>query len=287
MQFTEDSSANTRVAAQPKLSLERLKTIKVPIPNIYEQRRIVAILDDAFERIDKAIANTEKNIANAKELFESFSGIFFSKQSSGKAKLVSLDDVASITSKLVNPTQAQFLDTPHIGAANIISTSTELIDVKTAREDNLISGKFIFDETVVLYSKIRPYLKKVAIPNFQGLCSADIYPIAPQYGKVSRDFLFFLLLSKNFTDYAISVSDRAGMPKVNREHLFKYTLHLPTLREQQNIVNILSKALSSSKLLVQCSQHKLASLRTLKQSLLAAAFSGELTADFNPDTLEL
>ena len=55
---------------------------------------------------------------------------------------------------------------------------------------------------MVLYSKIRPYLKKVARPDFQGLCSADIYPLKPTSNAITRDFLFHLLLTKGFTDYA-------------------------------------------------------------------------------------
>jgi type I restriction enzyme S subunit len=71
-------------------------------------------------------------------------------------------------------------DLPHVGAGNMITGSDELVGVMTAREEKLISGKYFFDETMVLYSKIRPYLRKAARPDFSGLCSADVYPCIPQ-----------------------------------------------------------------------------------------------------------
>lgn len=72
-------------------------------------------------------------------------------------------------------------------------------------------------ESMVLYSKIRLYLMKVINCDFQGICSADIYPLLSFKGKMTKDFLYHLLLTKDFTDYAIVGSQRAGMLKVNCE----------------------------------------------------------------------
>lgn len=108
--------------------------------------------------------------------------------------------------------------------------------MKTSKEENLISAKFLFDEEMVLYSKIRPYLVKVARPNFKGLCSADIYPLLPEKEKIIKDFLYYILSSDEFTDYAIKGSGRVGMPKVNREHLFEFEVPLPSIDIQKQIV---------------------------------------------------
>lgn len=124
----------------------------------------------------------------------------------------------------------------------MITGSDELIDVRTAREEGLRSGKYLFEPGAVLYSKIRPYLRKAARPDFRGLCSADVYPLVPKNGSLDSNFLFHLLLGPGFTEYAISGSDRAGMPKVNRRHLFAYQFTLPPLEEQRRIVAILDEA---------------------------------------------
>ena len=129
---------------------------------------------------------------------------------------------------------------------------------------------------MVLYSKIRPYLRKVARPDFTGLCSADIYPLSPLPNQITRDYLFHLLLSKHFTEYAIRGSARAGMPKVNREHLFEFTLWLPSITKQDQLSQELDALSVESQRLESIYHKKLAALEELKKSLLHEAFSGRL-----------
>ncbi|MDP2691003.1 MAG: restriction endonuclease subunit S [bacterium] len=191
-------------------------------------------------------------------------------------KHVTLDDVCEISSKLVDPRKPDFIDLVHVGGANIQSVTGKLILLKTSREEKLISGKFLFDQNMVLYSKIRPYLMKVARPEFRGLCSADIYPLLPKPNKILRDYLYHLLLSKNFTEYAIKGSARAGMPKVNREHLFAYNFWIPPQKEQKQIISKLDTLFEQTKKLEQIYQRKLELLQELKQSVLQKAFAGEL-----------
>ena len=129
---------------------------------------------------------------------------------------------------------------------------------------------------MVLYSKIRPYLMKVARPDFRGLCSADMYPLAPIPNVVTRDYLFHLLLSKQFTEYAIQGSARAGMPKVNREHLFEFKVWLPDLKKQEQLAANLDGLHEETQRLARLYERKLVALQTLKRSLLHQAFAGEL-----------
>lgn len=260
------------------VKLPFVKSLQIPLPSLEEQKRIVAILDEAFAGIDAAIANTEKNLANARELFESYLDSVFTKQGEGWVEK-KLSEVCGIVSSLIDPRMEDFIDLPHIGAGNIISKTGELIDIQTAREEGLKSGKFLFDEKMVLYSKIRPYLEKVARPDFHGLCSADMYPLMPKEGLLDRDFLYYLLLSRQFTDYAIAGSARAGMPKVNRSHLFQYTTAFPEIAIQEKLSEQLNAIEVESKRLDLIYQQKLTSLLELKQSLLQKAFSGVLTAE--------
>ena len=275
---TEYVKKEANTLMQPNLSIKSLKSLLVPIPPLPEQKRIVAILDEAFEGIDRAIANTEKNLANSRELFESYLNAIFTQKGDGWEEK-KLEDICSIISKLVDPRRSEFLDLPHVGAGNMISMTGELIEVKTAREEELKSAKFLFDKTMVLYSKIRPYLMKACRPEFSGLCSADVYPLLPNDGQLNRDFLFHLLMSRNFTDYAISGSDRAGMPKVNRDHLFRYSTWIPSLSEQINIAQKIDEIASETQRLEAIYRQKIAALNELKQSILQKAFTGELTAD--------
>lgn len=244
----------------------------MPLP---EQQRIVSILDEVFAAIAVVKDNAEQNLKNAKELFESYLESAF-KTKDANWKIKKMDELCQITSKLIDPKRPEFQNKIHIGAGNIESQKGTLIDLKTAKEENLISGKFLFDESMVLYSKIRPYLMKVVRCEFEGLCSADIYPLTPINNIVIRDYLYYLLLTKNFTEYAILGSQRAGMPKVNREHLFAYSLYIPPIKEQHDIVQKLDALSAETKRLEAIYQQKILYLEELKKSVLQKAFNGEL-----------
>ncbi|MBV8798483.1 MAG: restriction endonuclease subunit S [Alphaproteobacteria bacterium] len=178
---------------------------------------------------------------------------------------------------MVDPRDKQYVDLPHIGAGNMVTKSDQLVAVQTAREEGLKSAKFFFNPRMVLYSKIRPYLMKVCRPEFDGLCSADVYPLLPNPRKLNRDYLFYVLLSRHFTEFAIAGSDRAGMPKVNREHLFRYRFPLPDVSAQQTVTAKLDNLGRLCRELAASYSAKTKALARLKQSILAHAFTGRLT----------
>jgi len=255
-----------------KSEIEALPLAFAPLP---EQQRIVEILDAAFVGLTTAKANAERNFQNARALFESHLEFVFTNKGKGWVER-KLNDVCAITSSLIDPRKREFLELTHVGAGNIESETGAFRDLKTAREEGLISGKFLFDESMVLYSKIRPYLRKVARPDFRGLCSADMYPLEPLANTITRDFLFYLLLSRRFTDYAIQGSARAGMPKVNREHLFDFTLWLPSEKEQKQLAATLDGLQAETQRLTGVYERKIAALGELTTSLLHEAFTGQV-----------
>ncbi len=155
---------------------------------------------------------------------------------------MSLGSIVEIASGQVDPRRSPYRDMIHVGGDNIESNTGKLLNLKTAAEQGLISGKYQFDQRDVLYSKIRPALNKVVAPTFEGICSADIYPLRPIEGKLCRDFLVHLLRSSDFLEYTATCSSRTNIPKINREALFAYQAIFPPLSEQRRIAAILDKA---------------------------------------------
>lgn len=274
----QDEIQGSEGAVFASINKAQIEALSFSYVEIKEQKRIVAILEQAFADIEHARAKTEKNLKNARELFESYLQQVFSQRGEGWVEK-KLSDVCEITSKLVDPREEEYLDLPHIGAGNMISNTGKLIEIQTAREEGLISGKFVFDGTMVLYSKIRPYLMKICRPNFIGLCSADIYPLCPIGEKIDKNYLFYLLLSKDFTDYAIAGSGRAGMPKVNRTHLFNYNISIPCIEKQREYAEKIDQIADQTQILESIYEKKLLQLDELKKSILQKAFSGELTKE--------
>lgn len=275
---TIDLKDFSKGAALPTLEMSLLKNIEISIPPLDEQERIVKVLDDAFEKIDVIKITAETNLQNAKDLFQTTLAnelsITDEKIKQGWEEKT-LDDCCEITSILVDPKETKYRKLLHVGGANIESETGRLLDLQTAEEENLISGKFLFDDTMILYSKIRPYLKKIVQPDFSGLCSADIYPLNVKR-NMNKGFLFYTLFSEPFTDFANKNSARAGMPKINRESLFAYKFFLPPLPIQKQIVAKLDSLSEKVKQLESNYKQVLADCDELKKALLKQAFEGML-----------
>ena len=251
------------------VSAKKFQTIEIPVPSLSEQQSIVDYLDSAFAKIDAMKANAEKALNEAKALFQASLKEMLEPKEGWEEK--ALGEVCEIKSILVDPKEVQYKDLLHVGGANITSETGELIDLKTAAEEELTSGKFTFNDKDVLYNKIRPYLIKVSRPDFSGLCSADMYPLTSKTG-MTRDYLYFILVSRDFTDYAIKNSARAGMPKLNRQALFAYKCMIPPLSEQQSIVETLD-SLKSKVDRLQANCEKISQeCDALKQAILRQVF---------------
>jgi type I restriction enzyme M protein len=193
------------------------------------------------------------------------------KPSSAAGQPVQLGDVCWIANGLVDPKDDAYADMIHVGGGNIESGTGRLLNLQTAREEKLISGKYLFPSDVVLYSKIRPYLRKVARPEFEGLCSADVYPLSFDSSILDRGFLFHLLIGHSFTEYAIRGSARVGMPKVNQDHLFAYAFKLPPLAEQARISTYLDQVAGRGQELAHIRQKQLTALKILSEGVAFAA----------------
>ncbi|GGO77638.1 hypothetical protein GCM10011348_07650 [Marinobacterium nitratireducens] len=251
----------------------KLKEVEIAAPSLDEQRLIIGKIKDFLERVDELETLRKASLTEQAYLAES---LIEAELAGLEGEEVAMADVCEIVSRLINPREAQYQSMLHVGGANIESKTGRLVDLKTASEENLKSSKFVFDESVVLYNKIRPYLVKAARPNFSGLCSADMYPLTPKKGRALRDFIYYVLMSRRFTDYAIAGSNRAGMPKVNRKHLFAYRFKLPSIAVQRSVCQHLDSAIESVQFLSKEMKVAETEAAQLRDAILRKAFAGEL-----------
>jgi len=138
----------------------------------------------------------------------------------------------------VDPRDEPFSSMILVAPDHIESETGRLLGKQTAAEQRAISGKYLFSSGDVVYSKIRPYLRKAFLADFDGLCSADMYPLKPS-ADVLGGFILSILLGHRFSMYAESVSVRSGMPKINRAELADFSIALPTTHEQRAIAEAL------------------------------------------------
>jgi type I restriction enzyme, S subunit len=144
-----------------------------------------------------------------------------------------------------------------------------LLAQNTASEQHAISGKYLFKAGDIVYSKIRPYLRKAILAEFQGLCSADMYPLSPAQ-DVSSAFILAVLLGHRFSCFAENASMRSGIPKINREELAGYVVALPPFPEQCAI----AEALTDVDELIGALDKLITKKRDLKQAAMQQLVTG-------------
>ena len=169
---------------------------------------------------------------------------------------------------MVNPSAGQYDEMPHIAPGNIESFTGRILDnVKSVKEEQLISGKFRFRPGDVVYGKINPHLGKYFYALVDGLTCADAYVFYSKNGFV-QEYLYTLLQTEDFYNYTVSVSKRSGMPKINRDELNAYSFLAPTKEEQKKIGNYFLNIDN----LITLHQRKYDNLISVKKSMLEKMF---------------
>jgi type I restriction enzyme S subunit len=155
-------------------------------------------------------------------------------------ELVTFNEAVSVAEGQVNPTEEPYASMPHVGPESVESGTGRLLIRQTARELGLRSGKYLFRPGDIVYSKIRPYLRKSILADFRGVCSADMYPLTARSG-FDAGYLNALILSDAFTAQAVAQQDRTGIPKLNREQLRNILVPQPPITEQRRIAAVVWK----------------------------------------------
>ena len=152
---------------------------------------------------------------------------------------VRLGSVADVVREGVDPRVAP-PSTRYVGLEHIASNG-QFSQVAAVDASELASTKFAFTDRHVLFGKLRPYLRKVARPEFSGICSTDIVPIAPSE-QLDRNYLFQWLRTDAVIGKATSMASGANLPRISPKHLLEFELPLPPLDEQRRIAAILDDA---------------------------------------------
>ena len=141
--------------------------------------------------------------------------------------------VVDIATNLVRP--EEYADYIHIAPDNIEKATGTLFECHTVQQDKVVSPNHLFYKGQIIYSKIRPLLRKAVIAPFDGLCSADMYPLNT---AINRKYLLRYMLSDAFNlQVATAMSSRVKMPKINQDELSKILIPIPPMQEQERIVS--------------------------------------------------
>jgi type I restriction enzyme S subunit len=150
-------------------------------------------------------------------------------------------DNAEIISDKITPEEMNGNYQKYIGLDNIERDTGNLINFSETDGAFIKSDKFKFTEDDILYGKLRPYLNKVFLPNFKGICSTDILVIRPIKGKIIREFLAIYMRHPDFVNYANQRTVGANLPRVNPKEILNSEIPVPPIKIQRKIVAIIEQ----------------------------------------------
>lgn len=265
----------------------KLESCLFPVAPLNEQQRIVNRIESLFTKLDRAKELIENTLAQFEQnkmaiLHKVFTGELTAKWRKennidlSSWKKCELKEVFKVVKDKYNPqTENQIVN--YIGLENI-ETSKGIISKNNSSEVKSIKTKFKKDD--VLYGKLRPYLNKHDVVNFDGICSTDILVFRFNDINTAKYINYYFNLPM-FIQYAVENSSGINLPRVSEKTISKYKISLPTIEEQQEIVNILDNLLAKYNKIKNLEQ-QLEKIELLKKAILAKAFRGELGTN-NPD----
>ncbi len=246
----------------PKLTQEKMRSIEIPLPPLSEQKRIVAILDEAFQAIDRAKENAGKNLANAREVFDSYLNQVFSNPGKDWEEKIISDISENLDYKRIPITKRirDNGDIPYYGASGIVDYVKD----------------FIFDEDLLCISEDGANLLARTYPiafSISGKTWVNNHAHIMRFKNIqTQKFVEFYFNTIRIDDYVSGMAQ----PKLNQAMLNSIPIPYPPLQEQSRIVYQFDKISEETHRLESIYQQKLAALDELKKSILQKAFSGEL-----------
>jgi type I restriction enzyme S subunit len=270
-----------RGTRQKNLSLQKIKSISVPLPPLEEQKRIVAVLDQAFAALDRARAHAEANLADAQQLVAAVTEHLFPNDdamTSGRS-LADLCEAIIDCEHKTAPTQDQGIPsirTPNIGKGVLLLSGVNRVSEETYREWTRRAEPQPGD---LILAREAPAGNVAVIPEGMRVCLGQrTVLLRPKKDLFVPAYLAHLLLRSSSQARLLAHSRGATVQHINVKDIRAFKVSsLPSLDEQGAVVRDIERLMAQGQALVSVYAGKLADIANLRQSLLKKAFSGELT----------
>ena len=274
----------------PCINNQKLYDCRIPFPSYGEQTLIANHLNIQCAKINEMLFHIRSSIEEYKKLKQAIitqavtkgvrgeremkdSGVEWTGEIPVNWTIQRFARVAEVKSNLVSPDN--YLEYPQISPENIEKDSGKLLlPCRTVAEVGVISGNHLFYKGQILYSKIRPKLNKVCIAPFDGLCSADMYPIE---SKNDTRYIMYCILSNGFLQQVSMITEnRVKMPKINQVELSKVLVAIPeTIAEQKEIADYLDAKCTEIDGLIAKKEQLVKELEGYKKSLIYEVVTGK------------
>lgn len=280
-----------------EISAKEFRNFKLLVPPVNEQKAIARYLDVVTAKVDALMS--EKR-AQVEDLWKYRTSLITETVTRGLNPTTPIRQTnsewypnipynwniekfkyqASIKANLVHP--EDYTQHPQISPDSIEKNTGRLLGYRSVEESGIISDNHLFFKGQIIYSKIRPNLNKVIIAPFDGLCSADMYPI--ETSNNVRYFQYLMLSNPFVSQVSVVIQDRVKMPKINQLELGEIFIVVPPISEQQEIADYLDEKTEKIDSLVEELEAQLKDLATYKQAVITEAVTGKVDVrDWKPN----
>lgn len=262
------------------LNKAKLNEIKVPVPTLSTQQKIVEKLDAIFAEMDKATAATEANIKNAEALFQSYLTQVFEEGGEGWVQK-SIEEI-TLKTKNISPEKTPDKKFMYVDVSSVSNHSFEIINSQSIfGKDAPSRAKKHILKNDVIFATVRPTLKRIAVvPDFlDNQVASTGYVVLRADEKNYSRFIYFFLFSNAFMGAMNELQKGASYPAVTDNDVKLQRLKVPDLAEQIVISNKLEILMGQTFSMAKAYQSKLAEFSILKQSILNQAFNGQLIGE--------
>ena len=209
-----------RGVAQKNMDMEQFNRLKIPLPPKDIQEKIIKEIK-SLEKINEKYLEKIKNLRN--EIFK----LIEEKSIKGK-----VSDLCKISKEKLNPQDNKEQEFCYLGLEHIESNTGKILFQNMEIGENIQSNKNIFNKGDILYGKLRPYLNKVSLTNFSGICSTDILVLKSDIPLILK----YILLSNTFVEKTSSLMGGVSLPRIKTDSFLNIKISYPTFEKQSEII---------------------------------------------------
>ena len=266
----------TGAVGQQRVPDSFLKSLEIPLLSLPEQQRIAAVLNEQMAAVEKARAAAEAQLGAARALPAAYLREVFEGEEARGWERVRLGDLLTLRKEIIHPYDNPSGPAVFVGLEHIESGTGARAGKLEVEMSQLTGRKPKFYKGDIVYGYLRPYLNKVWVAEFDGLCSVDQYVYSVLAERAETDFIAWFMRSATYLNRAPITTTPGQLPRIRTEEVASVEINLPPLPMQRRILARLGDQLTQAQKTSAALEAQLAAIEQLPGALLRRAFAGEL-----------
>jgi type I restriction enzyme S subunit len=274
--FVRTLSDLVKGALYPAVTDGQVRAQKLPLPPLPKQRRIAARLRDQLAAVAEARVAVQAQTDAVQALPAVQLRAAFANPAASRWPKCRLGELLRLRKEVVHPRDNPSGPAVFVGLEHVQPLTGECIGSLPVEMSQLTGRKPCFYTGDIVYGYLRPYLNKLWVAEFDGLCSVDQYVYEVNREKADTDFVAWFMRSPVYLERAPIDASPGQLPRIRTEEVASVEINLPPLSQQRALVAQIQKEFTQTTALKQRLSARLTALDHLPAALLREAFAGRV-----------